>query len=124
MKRVLVAIVLGLLPFGMLAADSARDPCNSSGAEDAARCQTKTWELAEREMQQAYEKALINIQKLKDSQLTARFTDAQAAWLKSRELNCSVAAYYESPAWSTVWEGNCKMAEAKSRTNYLRETFQ
>jgi len=124
MKRIYVAFVFGLFPFGMLAADNTRDPCKSSGAEDAARCQTKSWESAEKEMQQAYEQALANIQKLKDSQLTAKFKEAQEAWLKSRELKCWVAAYYESPAWSTVWGGNCKMADAKSHANYLRETFK
>jgi uncharacterized protein YecT (DUF1311 family) len=124
MKQILAAIAFGSLALGVNAADSARDPCAGSGAEDAARCQAKSWESAEKEMQQSYEKALVNIQRLKDSQLTAKFKEAQEAWVKSRALQCWVAAYYESPAWSTVWEGNCKATEAKNRAAYLRDTFK
>jgi uncharacterized protein YecT (DUF1311 family) len=119
MKQLFLVIVLSALPLGVIAADGARDPCSGSGTEDAARCQAKSWESAEKKMQQEYEQTLVKIQKLKDSELTAKFKEAQETWAIYRELQCWAAAYYESPAWSAVWEGNSKATEAKNRAAYL-----
>ena len=125
MKKILVVLAFCSLVLGVNTADSARNPCEGGGAEDAMRCQEKTWQRAEKEVHEAYKQALSNIQKLKDAELTAKFKEAQDAWVKYRELQCSVAAKYEdsSSQWATVWKANCEAQFAKDRASYLNEMF-
>lgn len=131
MKKIIYSFLcLGLIVAFDVQAEDTEDPCTvkGGGAMAANMCQQKDLDLADKNLNIEYQKAITRIkeeQKYIGRNLEEKFRESQRAWLKYRDSHCEFEGESTGAegGWSGIHISNCVLEMNKERTEYFTKVF-